>query len=1080
MAANYSADIRIGITGKAGLNNLEKQLKRVNAQVNKLNKALVLKTRAQTIKLNTKGANAAIKQLEDRINRLGRTVTVNLRAVNQAQQAAPNNQAAGAPSGSVNSAGLAAAARTTIPDSELERRKRVSEKLLADAKERVRDGEVAQAQSAKILETYNQLETVNQELVKAQTAYANKTEQIADLTRKRNAALGQAKALQTKLSKGQIKNADAVKRAKVQMAEYKTLASDLSAQIGNANKGFGNQNRLLEKANRLRSEFVDQEKKLERLVDSTARKQERAKKIRKGFGAGGGVAAASAVGNLPIVGDAATGGLVAGLSGGSIAAGAFAGALVGVVAGAVAATAEVTKFNNAIQKQQRALANTVATNEEYAQALRAVENAGNDFLVPIGDATQQFTKLNAAARSSGFTVAEVEEVYRGLAAANVALGGDTERLNGILLATQQVFSKGKVQAEELRGQIGERLPGAFAKFAAATGRSTQELDKALNDGEVSLDDFVTFARSLLEEYEEDAKKIADAPENAGQRLKKAMDDLKIAMGPILQDIGNAFIKLANTVVKQLTRMFEYINKARLGAADARVEAARENFNIEMANLKEAEKAYKENSNFFTKFMLDRATTAALMAKKTLDIASKVRNDIVKPFDVDPTGNPVPDKPTPITEDKVEKEIKSRSKGIIRAEDLFTDQAYAELQQRISDAVLASERAITEAMAAGDDARVQKLQDAQKLIPLAAEISALENIMAQQERYRTEQLERGVAASEIDEQIMRVKNQLQLRTNDLASEELKIKQDAIQRDREQQELQAELNKAFEQEVRDLQLALDLELATSDAMREQLRLKAALNAIDNMPDRTDSQKEQLKSLERRLAAARDGNTGLSGYMKQLQEELGDTEAMIISLSQTVVSELSTAMSTAIVGLIDGTKTAQEAFAEMFSNIGKAFIDMATQMIAKALVLKALGILFPGAASSPGYGGVVGGRGPQFFGPAFDGGGYTGNGARSGGVDGKGGFPAILHPQETVIDHHSAMGRYSGAGSAGGGSRTIRFESTVINNVEYVTVDQAMAMSRAAADDGARRGAAGGHTRSMTTLKNSRSQRSKLGMR
>ena len=79
MAANYSADIRIGITGKAGLNNLEKQLKRVNAQVNKLNKALVLKTRAQTIKLNTKGATAAIKQLEDRINKLGRTVQVNVR-----------------------------------------------------------------------------------------------------------------------------------------------------------------------------------------------------------------------------------------------------------------------------------------------------------------------------------------------------------------------------------------------------------------------------------------------------------------------------------------------------------------------------------------------------------------------------------------------------------------------------------------------------------------------------------------------------------------------------------------------------------------------------------------------------------------------------------------------------------------------------------------------------------------------------------------------------------------------------------------------------------------------------------------
>jgi len=36
------------------------------------------------------------------------------------------------------------------------------------------------------------------------------------------------------------------------------------------------------------------------------------------------------------------------------------------------------------------------------------------------------------------------------------------------------------------------------------------------------------------------------------------------------------------------------------------------------------------------------------------------------------------------------------------------------------------------------------------------------------------------------------------------------------------------------------------------------------------------------------------------------------------------------------------------------------------------------------------------------SYDGGGFTGTGSRSGGVDGKGGFPAILHPNETVIDH------------------------------------------------------------------------------
>jgi hypothetical protein len=36
------------------------------------------------------------------------------------------------------------------------------------------------------------------------------------------------------------------------------------------------------------------------------------------------------------------------------------------------------------------------------------------------------------------------------------------------------------------------------------------------------------------------------------------------------------------------------------------------------------------------------------------------------------------------------------------------------------------------------------------------------------------------------------------------------------------------------------------------------------------------------------------------------------------------------------------------------------------------------------------------------SFNGGGFTGMGSRSAGVDGKGGFHAILHPNETVTDH------------------------------------------------------------------------------
>jgi hypothetical protein len=42
-----------------------------------------------------------------------------------------------------------------------------------------------------------------------------------------------------------------------------------------------------------------------------------------------------------------------------------------------------------------------------------------------------------------------------------------------------------------------------------------------------------------------------------------------------------------------------------------------------------------------------------------------------------------------------------------------------------------------------------------------------------------------------------------------------------------------------------------------------------------------------------------------------------------------------------------------------------------------------------------------------PSFKGGGYTGNAPRSGGLDGQGGFMAMLHPRETVVDHAKTGG-------------------------------------------------------------------------
>ncbi len=56
------------------------------------------------------------------------------------------------------------------------------------------------------------------------------------------------------------------------------------------------------------------------------------------------------------------------------------------------------------------------------------------------------------------------------------------------------------------------------------------------------------------------------------------------------------------------------------------------------------------------------------------------------------------------------------------------------------------------------------------------------------------------------------------------------------------------------------------------------------------------------------------------------------------------------------------------------------------------------------------------------SFEGGGYTGNGPRVGGLDGKGGFMAMVHPKETITDHTKQKG------GGGGGSPVIQLNTSV----------------------------------------------------
>src|SRR5262249_2765500 len=122
--------------------------------------------------------------------------------------------------------------------------------------------------------------------------------------------------------------------------------------------------------------------------------------------------------------------------------------------------------------------------------------------------------------------------------------------SGVLLAVQQIMSKGTVQAEELRGQIGERLPGAFQIAARAMGVTTAELGKMLEQGQVLSTTFLPrFAAQLERELGGGAEAASKTFSAALARFGNAVQDLaaQVAKSGLLDWLGSALDKMTGII-----------------------------------------------------------------------------------------------------------------------------------------------------------------------------------------------------------------------------------------------------------------------------------------------------------------------------------------------------------------------------------------------------------------------------------------------------------------------------------------------------------------------------------------------------
>ena len=128
--------------------------------------------------------------------------------------------------------------------------------------------------------------------------------------------------------------------------------------------------------------------------------------------------------------------------------------------------------------------------------------------------------------------------------------------------------------------------------------------------------------------------------------------------------------------------------------------------------------------------------------------------------------------------------------------------------------------------------------------------------------------------------------------------------------------------------------------------------------------------------------------------------ETAALEKSLETTqgLAETIGNSFGDAFLSIIEGTESAKDAFRLMAQDILK---DLYRILVVEQMV-ESLKQSFGGSGGTAGnfVGDLVSSLASN------EGGGYTGSGPRSGGLDGKGGFLAMLHPKETVIDHHKGQ--------------------------------------------------------------------------
>lgn len=185
-------------------------------------------------------------------------------------------------------------------------------------------------------------------------------------------------------------------------------------------------------------------------------------------------------------------------------------------------TAKFEGYSNAIE---------FASGQDGAKNIKFLNDTIKDLNLDMNSSYKGFQTLTGSLKGTVLEGQATRDIFEAVGVASTVMNLSAEQSEGAFLALSQMASKGKVQAEELRGQLGERIPGAFKIAADSMGMSQQAFNKMLDSGEIYAEDFLPkFAKQLKTTFEDGLPKAANSMQAAINRKNNALTSFKLNAG----------------------------------------------------------------------------------------------------------------------------------------------------------------------------------------------------------------------------------------------------------------------------------------------------------------------------------------------------------------------------------------------------------------------------------------------------------------------------------------------------------------------------------------------------------------------